>query len=122
MSQKQHNSHGKKALVFFSPTDECRCQQSRVVEQNSGIECDGREGVKKRQVEWHTTNCVTIIVIFFFYCLNALPCFWFAYESNKKPPSFSIRRLLFAMMTITLWIRTVNSAQSVKHFLFSYRN
>lgn len=108
MSQKQHNSHGKKALVFFSPTDECRCQQSRVVEQNSGIECDGREGVKKRQVEWHTTNCVTIIVIVFFYCLNALPCFWFAYESNKKPPSCSIRRLLFAMMTITLWIRTVN--------------
>lgn len=99
MSQKQHNSHGKKALVFFSPTDECRCQQSRVVEQNSGIECDGREGVKKRQVEWHTTNCVTIIVIIFFYCLNALPCFWFAYESNKKPPSCSIRRLLFAMMT-----------------------
>lgn len=48
MSQKQHNSHGKKALVFFSPTDECRCQQSRVVEQNSGIECDGREGVKKK--------------------------------------------------------------------------
>lgn len=41
---------------------------------------------------------------FFFYCLNALPCFWFAYESNKKPPSCSIRRLLFAMMTITLWI------------------
>lgn len=122
MSQKQHNSHGKKALVFFSPTDECRCQQSRVVEQNSGIECDGREGVKKK-TSWvaynklRNHNCN-----FFFYCLNALPCFWFAYESNKKPPSCSIRRLLFAMMTITLWIRTVNSAQSVKHFLFSYRN
>lgn len=79
MSQKQHNSHGKKALVFFSLTDECRCQQSRVVEQNSGIECDGREGVKKRQVEWHTTNCVTIIVIFFllFKCTALfLVCLW----------------------------------------------
>lgn len=85
MSQKQHNSHGKKALVFFSPTDECRCQQSRVVEQNSGIECDGREGVKKRQVEWHTTNCVTIIVILLFKCTALfLVCLWI----QQKAPLF----------------------------------
>lgn len=49
MSQKQHNSRGKKALVFFSQTDECRCQQSRAVEQNSGIECDGGERVKGKK-------------------------------------------------------------------------